>query len=76
MSDLAAEARIERVLRSKGRNALAYLRGPGRERFLREMRDDGVSIATAGEILDRAEARLSSEEFDRFFADFVARARR
>lgn len=74
MSDSAgAEARIERVLRSKGRDALAYLRRKGRERFLRELQADGV-LRAAVAILDRAEKRLSSEEFDRFFVDFVARA--
>ena len=75
-TEATAEARIDRVLRSKGRDALSYLRRTGRERLLRELQDDGISIAAAVEILDRAEKRLSSEEFDRFFTDFVVRSSR
>jgi hypothetical protein len=37
------------------------------------MRADGVPLTAAVAILDRTERRLASEEFDRFFADFVTR---
>jgi hypothetical protein len=70
----ASEQRIERILTAKGRDALTYLRSRGRERFLRELQADGVPLQAAVAILDRAEKRLSREEFDRFFAEFVARS--
>ena len=65
MVDLAAaEARIRRILTAKGRNALPYLRRKGRERFLRELQADGLSLGTAVEIIERHEARLASRELD------------
>ena len=68
-----AEARITRILNSKGRDALEYLQGRGRERFLRELQEDGLTLSAAVEIVDRHEHRLSSEELDRVLADLKAR---
>lgn len=69
----AAEKRVERILRSKGRNALVYLQRRGRERFLRELQEDGLSLDAAVEIIDRHERRLSGEELDRVLADLRVR---
>lgn len=71
----AAEARINRVLRSKGRDALSYLQSRGRSRFLEELQVDGLALSAAAEIIDRHERRLSSEELDRLLADVAARVR-
>jgi len=74
MVDLPApEERISRILTAKGRDALQYLRRQGRERFLRELQADGLSLSAAVEIIDRHERRLSSHELDRVLADLKAR---
>jgi hypothetical protein len=70
-----AEERIARILAAKGRDALSYLKEKGRGRFLRELQADGVPLATAAAILDRAEKRLSSEELAGVLADLAARLR-
>jgi hypothetical protein len=61
-------------LTAKGHDALPYLRRKGRERFLRELQADGLSLSAAVEIIDRQEARLSSEELNHMLADLAARS--
>jgi hypothetical protein len=53
---------------------LPYLRSRGRERFLRELQADGLSLREAITLIDRHEARLTSEELDNMLVDLAARS--
>jgi hypothetical protein len=54
----AAEARIRRVLSSKNVGAADYWRSRGKERFARELAEDGVPPDEAATLLDRIDGEL------------------
>lgn len=54
----AAEARIKHILSSKGVGGPAYWRMRGRERFKRELTEDGVSPDEASALIDAIDREL------------------